>query len=62
LALLAAAQKYDMSGIQSSIRAEVNQRKLLALPGTATFFVYAIARKNRFYLKRKLHSRLPFDV
>ena len=60
LALLAAAQKYDMSGIQSSIRAEVSQRKLLALTGIVTFFVYAIARKNRL-LHSSSHSRLPFD-
>ena len=60
LALLPATQKYDTSRIQSSIRAEVSQRKLLALTETATFFVYAIARKNR-PLHSSSHSRLPFD-
>ncbi|KAI0256901.1 hypothetical protein BJV78DRAFT_316289 [Lactifluus subvellereus] len=60
LALLAAAQKYDMSGIQSSIRAEVSQRKLLASTGT-TAFVYAIASKNRLLPEVETVARLTLD-
>jgi hypothetical protein len=41
LALLAAAHKYDISTVQSSIRAVVSRRKLSTLDGTFRTYVYA---------------------
>ncbi len=43
LSLLAAAEKYDMSDVQSSIRAEINRRGLLSSTPAEVFRVYAIA-------------------
>jgi hypothetical protein len=43
LALLAAATKYDMDTVQSSIRAEVGRRGLLFSTGAGVFRVYAVA-------------------
>ena len=43
LALLAAAAKYDMEATQSSIRAEVNRRRLLTPTDAEVFRMYAIA-------------------
>ncbi|KAI0253678.1 hypothetical protein BJV78DRAFT_1104707, partial [Lactifluus subvellereus] len=60
LALLAAAQKYDMSAVKSSIRAEVRRRNLLATSGTAAF-VYAIASKNRLLPESETAARLTLN-
>jgi hypothetical protein len=57
LALLAAAQKYDMSAIQSSIRAEVSRRNSLSPTGSEVF-VYAIASKNRLLTETQTAARL----
>ena len=46
LALLAAAQKYDMGYVQSSIRAEVTSRPPPALDGAQAFRAYAIASRS----------------
>ena len=43
LALLAAAAKYDMDAVQSSIRAEISRRGLLSPTGAEVFRMYAIA-------------------
>ncbi|KAI0289283.1 hypothetical protein BC826DRAFT_867264, partial [Russula brevipes] len=43
LALLSAAQKYDMVTVQSSIRAEASRRALLSPPHANAFRMYAIA-------------------
>jgi hypothetical protein len=43
LTLLAAAAKYDMDAVQSSIRAEVSRRGSLSPTGVVVFRVYAIA-------------------
>jgi BTB/POZ domain len=57
LGLLAAAQKYDMPGIQSSIRAEVSQRNLLASTG-AEAVIYGIASKNKLLPEMQTAARL----
>ncbi|KAI0301730.1 hypothetical protein B0F90DRAFT_1592731, partial [Multifurca ochricompacta] len=49
LALLAAAGKYDMFAIQSSIRGEVKYMKLATPTGVAAFRAYAIASSNRLF-------------
>jgi hypothetical protein len=43
LALLAAALKYDMDAVQSSIRVEINRRELPSTTPTELFRVYAVA-------------------
>jgi BTB/POZ domain len=60
LALLAAAQKYDMPGIQSSIRAEVSQRNLHAPAGDEAL-VYAMASKNKLLPEAQTAARLTLD-
>ena len=46
LSLLAAATKYDMDAVQSSIRAEVSRRGSLSSTGAGVFRVYAVARSK----------------
>jgi hypothetical protein len=60
LALLAAAQKYDMPGIQSSIRAEISHRNMLASIG-AEAVIYAIASKNKLLLEAQTAVCLTLD-
>jgi hypothetical protein len=60
LALLAAAQKYDMSTVKSSIRTEVRRKNLLAADGTA-LFVYAVASKNRLLMESETAARLALN-
>ena len=61
LALLAAAQKYDMSAVQSSIRAEVARRGLPAPAGVQTFRAFAIAFGNKLSPEMGTTARLTLD-
>ena len=62
LALLAAAQKYDIGTVQSSIRAEVSHRKLSTLNGTKAFRTYAIASSWRLIPEMEMAARLSLDL
>lgn len=61
LALLAAAQKYDMSAVQSSIRAEVVRKNLPSLTGAQTFRAFAIAFSNDLMPEMGATARLTLD-
>ena len=61
LALLAAAQKYDMVAVQSSIRAEISRRDLLSPTGSETFRVYAIACSKRLIPEMESTARLTLE-
>ena len=58
LALLAAAQKYDMDAVQASIRGEVARRKLPVLNGKQAFRAYAIAGSSRLIPEMNLTASL----
>ena len=58
MTLLAACQKYDMTTIQSSIRAEVSRRGLLSPTGAKTFRLFAVAYRNRLIPEMKAAARL----
>ena len=47
LTLLAASQKYDMVGVQSRIRAEIQSKIFPALTGPETFRSYAISSRGK---------------
>jgi hypothetical protein len=61
LALLAAAQKYDMSAVQSSIRAEIVRRDLPAPTGAQSFRAFAIAFTNNLTPEMGATARLTLD-
>jgi hypothetical protein len=61
LVLLAAAQKYDMSAVQSSIRAEVVRRDLPAPTGAQSFRAFAIAFSNNLMPEMGATARLTLD-
>ena len=61
LALLAAAQKYEMSAVQSSIRAEVVRRELSAPAGSQVFRAFAIAFSNKLTPEMGTTARLTLD-
>jgi hypothetical protein len=61
LALLAAAQKYDMVTIQSSIRAEVNRRGLLSPRRAEAFRMYAVACGKRLMPEMESIARLTLE-
>jgi hypothetical protein len=61
LVLLAAAQKYDMSAVQSSIRAEVVRRDLPAPTGAQSFRAFAIAFSNNLTPEMVTAARLTLD-
>jgi hypothetical protein len=61
LALLAAAQKYDMSFVLSSIRAEVVRRKLSVPTGALAFRAFAIASSNKLSPEMGAAARLTLD-
>ena len=61
LALLAAAQKYDMSTVQSSIRAEVVRRELPAPTGVQAFRAFAISFSNKLSPEMGTTARLTLD-
>jgi hypothetical protein len=61
LMLLAASQKYDMDGIQSRIRAEMQSKKLPMPTGPATFHAYAIASLGGLSPEKETLARLTLD-
>ncbi|KAH9024488.1 hypothetical protein EDB83DRAFT_2527198 [Lactarius deliciosus] len=61
LALLAAAQKYYMGAVQSSIRGEVARRQSPALDGAQAFRAYAIASSCRLIPEMKVAAFLTLD-
>ncbi|KAH9958131.1 hypothetical protein BC827DRAFT_1269740 [Russula dissimulans] len=58
LALLAAAQKYEMDTVLSSIRAEISRRELLSPTGSEAFRVYAVACSKRLIPEMESTARL----
>ncbi|KAI0289279.1 hypothetical protein BC826DRAFT_939286 [Russula brevipes] len=61
LALLSAAQKYDMVAVLSSIRAEASRRALLSPPHAEAFRMYAIAYSRRLIPEMESAARLTLD-
>ncbi|KAI0289278.1 hypothetical protein BC826DRAFT_1107139 [Russula brevipes] len=61
LALLSAAQKYDMVAVQSSIRAEASRRVLLSLPRAEAFRMYAVACSRGLIPEMETAARLTLD-
>jgi hypothetical protein len=61
LALLSAAQKYDMVAVQSSVRAEASRRALLSPPHAEVFRMYAIACSGRLIPEMESAARLTLD-
>ncbi|KAH9990647.1 hypothetical protein BJV74DRAFT_421445 [Russula compacta] len=61
LTLLAASQKYDMVGIQSRIRAEIQIRNLSTLTGAEVFRAYAISSRGELPSERETLARLTLD-
>ncbi|KAI9441838.1 hypothetical protein H4582DRAFT_1849514 [Lactarius indigo] len=61
LALLAAARKYEMDAVQSSIRAEVACGPSLALDGALAFRAYAIASSCGLRPEMEMAARLTLD-
>ena len=58
LALLAAATKYDMDRVQSSIREEINRRGLLSLTPAESFRMYAVACSKGLIPEMESFARL----
>ncbi|KAH9058193.1 hypothetical protein EDB87DRAFT_1685519 [Lactarius vividus] len=61
LALLAAAQKYDMVTVQSCIRAEIARRPSPARNESEAFRIYAIASSSRLTSEMKTAALLTLD-
>jgi hypothetical protein len=61
LALLSAAQKYDMVVVQSSIRAEASRRAWSSLPQAEAFRMYAIACSRGLIPEMETAARLTLD-
>ncbi len=61
LALLAAAQKYEMDAVQSSIRAEVARGSPPTLDGVRAFRAYAIASSSGLTPEMDMAARLTLD-
>ena len=61
LMVLAAAQKYDMDGVQSHIRDSIQGKKLPMPTGAATFRAYAIASTAGLSSEKKALARLTLD-
>ena len=61
LTLLAACQKYDMTTIQSSIRAEISRRELPSPTGSETFRLFAVAYRKRLIPEMKAAARLTLS-
>jgi hypothetical protein len=58
LTLLAASQKYDMTTVQSSIRAEIGRRGLLSPTGAESFRLFANACRKSLIPEMKAAARL----
>ncbi|KAH9058202.1 hypothetical protein EDB87DRAFT_1627104 [Lactarius vividus] len=61
LALLSAAQKYEMEAVQSSIRAEVARGPSPTLDGTQAFRAFAIASSSGLTPEMEMAARLTLD-
>ena len=61
LALLAAAQKYDMAAVLASIRGAVALREVPVFDGTHAFRAYAIASSSRLIPEMNMTSSLTLD-
>ena len=61
LSLLAASHKYDMPAVQSSIRSEVNYRKLTAETGEQALRAYAIASRHGLSTETNIAAHLTLD-
>ena len=61
LTLLGTAQKYVMSAVQSSIRAEVVRRKFPTLAGSQAFRAYSFAFSNKLSPETETIARLTLD-
>jgi len=61
LVLLAASQKYEMDGVQSRIRAEIQGQKMPMPTGAATFHAYAIASIGGLSSEKETLARLTLD-
>jgi hypothetical protein len=61
LTLLAASQKYDMVGVQSRIRAEIQSKIFPALTGPETFRSYAISSSGKLPSEIGRLARLTLD-
>jgi hypothetical protein len=61
LMVLAAAQKYDMDGVQSHIRDSIQGKKLPMPTGAATFRAYAIASTAGLSSEKETLARLTLD-
>ena len=61
LAVLAAAAKYDMDSIRSSIRAEVDRKELFSSTRAGLFRVYATAYRKRLIPETVMAARLTLD-
>ncbi|KAH9169163.1 hypothetical protein EDB89DRAFT_1986867 [Lactarius sanguifluus] len=57
LTLLAACQKYEMTAVQSSIRAKVSRRGLLSPTGAESFRLFAVAYRKRLIPEMKSAAR-----
>ena len=57
LQLLAAAQKYDMAGVQSSIRTEIASWEHLVLNGTEAFRAFAVASGAKLFPEMETSAR-----
>ena len=61
LTLLAASQKYDMIGVQSRTRAEIQSKIFPALTGPETFRSYAISSSGKLPYEIEKLARLTLD-
>ncbi|KAI9441848.1 hypothetical protein H4582DRAFT_1421007 [Lactarius indigo] len=61
LALLSAAQKYEMDAVQSSIRTEVARRPSPTLEGPLAFRAYAIASSSDLIPEMEMAARLTLN-
>jgi BTB/POZ domain len=61
LALLAVLQKYDMTAVQSTVRASIKSKDLRPLTGAAAFRAYGIASAKGLSLETETAARLTLD-
>lgn len=61
LELLAASQKYDMSGVQSSIRTEIKSWGHVVLTGTVAYRAYAISSRAKLLPEMETSARHTLD-
>jgi hypothetical protein len=61
LELLTAAQKYDMAGVQSSIRTEIKSWGPIVLTGPVAYRAYAISTSANLIPETEISARLTLD-